>query len=255
MKYIIGAHTDVGIKKSVNQDAISIKVAETPYDEVLMGTVCDGLGGLDCGEIASSYVLKKFTEWFSNQLVSILNDSKFEDVLKSQWYDLVFDLNNKLLEYGKEKNMKLGTTLTNILVFKGKYYVIHIGDTRLYEINRKIKQLTNDHTLVAREVSLGHITMEQAKNDKRKNVLLQCIGVTPKLEPDFFSGKTSKNTVYLLCSDGFRHKISENEILDKFSPAAILSKDDIVKKCREVIEIDKQRMETDNITAGVIKII
>ena len=73
------------------------------------------------------------------------------------------------------------------------------------------------------------------------------------VEPEFVKGRTLKNAVYMLCSDGFRHQISEQEMLDKIGPKAVKTDQDIEFGCRYLTETVKSRKESDNITVAVIK--
>ena len=66
LHYTVAAQTDVGIFKDVNQDSMTVKVADTPYGEVAFAVICDGMGGLDQGEVASALVVRAFEEWFIN---------------------------------------------------------------------------------------------------------------------------------------------------------------------------------------------
>lgn len=114
---------------------------------------------------------------------------------------------------------------------------------------------TEDQTLVAREVKMGRMTPEQAERDPRRNVLLQCIGASKVVEPTFICGNYNKNECYMLCSDGFRHVVTANEIQNFFAPSQNsnekIMKDNIV----QLIELNKERQETDNISSILIKII
>ena len=71
------------------------------------------------------------------------------------------------------------------LLLKEKCYIAHVGDCRLYEIAEDIRQITKDHTLIERELAEGKILEDEARIDSRRNVLLQCIGVTKNLQIDF----------------------------------------------------------------------
>lgn len=104
-------------------------------------------------------------------------------------------------------------------MYENQYYIIHVGDSRVYLINDKVNLLTHDQTFVAREIAAGRMTKEQAKTDSRRSVLLQCVGASPVVEPEFLSGTIQKNAVYMLCSDGFRHQITEEEMLVKIGPS------------------------------------
>ena len=64
----------------------------------------------------------------------------------------------------------------------------HVGDTRIYTLSDTLQQLTEDHTFIAREIKRGNMTIEEAKKDNRRNVLLQCIGVNEFFEPQYENG-------------------------------------------------------------------
>ena len=112
--------------------------------------------------------------------------------------------------------------------------------------------MTKDQTFVAREVSRGTLTAEQARTDKRRNMLLQCVGASAKLEPDIMTGRIEKG-VYMLCTDGFRHEISEREMFENLNPDVLRNKDIMQKNARYLIDQIKLRQEKDNISVILIK--
>lgn len=254
MEYIAAYHTDVGISKKTNQDSLAIKVVETPNGRVAFSIVCDGMGGLSKGELASKEVIMAFSDWFDNTLIDEINSKTFsEEGLVSQWNDIIQTQNKRLGEYGEKNNLMLGTTVSAILLFNDNYYIVHVGDSRVYCMTDKVVQLTKDQTFIAREIAAGRMTEEQSKTDPRRSVLLQCVGASQVVEPEFVKGIVTKNAVYMLCSDGFRHQISEQEMLDKIGPAAVKTEQDIEFGCRYLTETVKNRKESDNITVAVIK--
>ena len=97
------------------------------------------------------------------------------------------------------------------------------------------------------------LTPEQAETDSRRSILLQCVGASPVVEPDFIRGYITQNASYLLCSDGFRHKISEDEIMAKLSPLAAPDEDKMKEGCIFLTDLVKYRKETDNITVLLVK--
>ena len=155
--------------------------------------------------------------------------------------------------YGADNNIMLGTTVSALLIYGDEFYIVHVGDSRVYELRDSVRILTRDQTFVAREIAAGRMTPEEAKTDPRRSVLLQCVGASAEVKPDFLKGKTQRNAIYLICSDGFRHQISEEEILDKLGPNAIKSDEDMKYGCVYLTEMVKNRKETDNITVAVIK--
>ena len=254
MEYIAAYHTDVGISKKTNQDSLAIKVVETPNGRVAFSIVCDGMGGLSKGELASKEVIMAFSDWFDNTLIDEINSKTFsEEGLVSQWNDIIQTQNKRLGEYGEKNNLMLGTTVSAILLFNDNYYIVHVGDSRVYCMTDKVVQLTKDQTFIAREIAAGRMTEEQSKTDPRRSVLLQCVGASQVVEPEFVKGIVTKNAVYMLCSDGFRHQISEQEMLDKIGPAVVKTEQDIEFGCRYLTETVKNRKESDNITVAVIK--
>lgn len=253
MEFITGAYTDVGIKKSKNQDSHSITVANTPYGKIAFAVICDGMGGLAKGEVASSYVVGLFDRWLRTDLPNVLKNGSMQD-LEYQWNEIVQSANIKIAEYSKQFGINMGTTLTAVLLHNNKGYAVHVGDTRLYQItDSSLEILTEDQTLVAREVRRGNMTPEQAEADPRRNVLLQCIGASRVVVPQFLQFDFDINQTYMMCSDGFRHKVSEQEIHKAFSPSVISDKQVVIDNSKALVELNKSRMETDNITVLTIK--
>lgn len=247
-------NTDVGIKKKTNQDSLAIKIADTPEGQVLFTLVCDGMGGLAKGEVASKEVIMAFCDWFDNQMVSMIDNGSFSDeALRYQWVRLAIEQNEKIKTYGEQNGIMLGTTISAFLVYRGKYYILHVGDSRVYEITSGIRQLTADQTLVAREIAAGRLTPEQAETDSRRSVLLQCIGASPVVEPDFIVGTVTTGAHYMLCSDGFRHKITPDEMIEKIGPGACSDEVQMKEGCVFLTELVKYRRETDNVTVVLIK--
>ena len=130
----------------------------------------------------------------------------------------------------------------------------HVGDSRAYHLENQLIQLTEDHTFVAREVQKGRMTPEQAVHDSRRNVLLQCIGVNEFFEMQFLEGNIRQGEAILLCSDGFRHMITPDEIYENLKPDGMHNESDIRSKLQKLVQLNKQRQETDNISAVYIKL-
>lgn len=256
MKYIATYHTDVGITKKTNQDSLAMKIVDTKDGEIAFSIVCDGMGGLSKGELASKEVVIAFCNWFDDVFLPDIDQSSFdENKVMTQWNDIIQTQNKRLGEYGIANNIQLGTTVSALLLYKNSYYIVHVGDSRIYRMEQGVTQLTNDQTFIAREIAAGRMTPEQAKTDPRRSVLLQCVGASPVVEPEFIKGEVSENTVYMLCSDGFRHQITDAEMYDKIGPYATKDEEDMKYGCIYLTEMVKSRKETDNITVALIKVI
>ncbi len=255
MNYQIALRTDVGIKKQTNQDSCSIQQAETEKGTILQAIVCDGMGGLSKGEVASATVIRTFTAWFEKDLPRLLGQNGSLDDIRHQWSRMIKQQNQNIAAYGKSLGLQLGTTITALLITEsGDYLIGHVGDSRVYRItDDTIEMLTEDQTVVAREIQLGHMTPEEARKDPRRNVLLQCVGASRVVEPAFYYGTTKPGQCLMLCSDGFRHTVSSEEIQKAFSPRNNPDEDTMETNIETLIERNKFRHETDNITAVLIK--
>lgn len=252
MRFIATADTDIGISKDTNQDSVLIKHAMADGKEILLAVVCDGMGGLSKGELASATVIRAFAKWFDEELPFELENVDLQ-VIGAKWSLLLKELNTQILEYSKENGIEgVGTTFSGILFIDDQYVIGHVGDTRIYHIGSSMTQLTTDQTFVAREISRGTMTLEQAKTDKRRNLLLQCIGASKVVEPQNICGKTEKGA-YMLCSDGFRHEITEAEIYESLNPINLMNKDAMHNNAKYLIEQNKSREEKDNISVLLIK--
>ena len=253
MRYTVAAETDIGIRKSINQDSLLVKHAETESGEILLAVVCDGMGGLDKGELASATVIQRFATWFEQELPKELVHPDLA-VIAQKWELMIKELNTKIGNYGQRQRVQLGTTVTAILCVGDRYLILHVGDTRLYFLEETtIHQLTTDHTFIAREIKRGTMTFEQAKVDKRRNMLLQCVGASAQVEPEMLYGNI-RSGVCLLCSDGFRHEIGEAEMLQTLHASVLKDQKTMKTQLHHLIELVKQRKERDNISAILVKI-
>ena len=253
MKYFASASTDVGIVKNTNQDSVCIKIAEVEgKGQVALAMVCDGMGGLAKGELASATVIRRFSEWFEKELPSVVNSYSWND-LASKFTNMVKELNYKILEYGKGAEINLGTTLSLMLIIEDKYMIVHVGDSRIYEISNGVHQLTEDQTFIRREIKAGRMTPQEAKTHPKRNMLLQCVGASREVNPDVTFGDIKADCVYLFCSDGFRHVISDDEMYENFKPLKINSIEDMKNNSEYLINVVKKRNERDNITVALLK--
>lgn len=253
MEFLVSANTDIGLVKDTNQDGLSVKVINTPMGRMAFAILCDGMGGLSKGEVASTTLISAFDDWVYNELPLLCNSPIDDAVIRSQWERIVVEQNKKIGAYGASQGIRLGTTIVVALFTQTRYYILNIGDSRAYEISDEFIQITNDQTFVAREVQLGRMTEEEAKTDSRRSVLLQCVGASDDVYPDMFFGETRKDAVYMLCSDGFRHEITPEEIHSYFHPNVMLDVDSMNANTLQLIETNKQRAERDNISVAIVR--
>lgn len=254
MNFLTAFHTDVGIRKKTNQDSLLINQAQTDFGNVLLAVICDGMGGLAKGEVASACMIQSFADWFRQELPSMLSAGLRPEALRESWESLISHVNHKITNYSISNSVSMGTTCAALLIVDNVYYIMNIGDSRVYLISDNIYQLTKDQTYVQREMDAGRMTREQAMVDPQRNVLLQCVGASPVIMPDFYMGDVSINQCYMLCSDGFRHVITPQELYQYLNPVTATDSATMQRNLAYVTELNKQRMETDNITAALIRV-
>lgn len=252
MNFKIAVHTDIGIKRNINQDSVLIKTVQTDWGTVLMAAVCDGMGGLEKGELASATFVRMLSAWFEEKFPAVLYGGFHRQLLEKSWSELFVQVNAKIHSYSHLQGIQMGTTAAILLLIGQNYYIGNVGDTRIYQIGQTIQQLTKDQTLIQTEVDQGRISYEEAGKDSRRNVLLQCIGASKVVVPEYRAGTVSKGSSFLLCSDGFRHVITKEELYQSLNPEKILEEQKMKEQLIFLTELNKKRLETDNITAVLI---
>ena len=254
--YIYSYATTEGIVKKVNQDALMIKIARYNDKDILFSAVCDGIGGLTGGEDASSFVISKLSEWFDADYPDILRSGKtILDARKS--LDKYLHRINDAINICSEKSGGMGTTLTSLLVdpFLDSVMIAHVGDTRLYRIYEdRIEAVTSDHSIVAEEVRRGIMTEETARFDKRQNQITNCIGAgeTGRVY-DYMIQRPETDCLYMICSDGFRKMVSDEEIHRRLLPSENKNRDILKSNLEYLMKLNMERNEADNITALAVR--
>ncbi len=255
MRYFTSHFSVAGRVRPVNEDSLCYRQAFFSGHEIVMATICDGMGGLSRGEVASSHVTKRLYDWFELRLPELLEKYDFDrEVIINEWKRLIGSENRMLYEDGRNSGSKLGTTLSVIVIYKGLYVIGHVGDSRIYHVRLRCKKLTSDQSLVEKELTEGVITRRQAKHDKRINILLECIGASEKVHPLFYTG-TVKSGKILLCTDGFWHKLRTFVLpiyLLQFWPVDLRKNNE--KKLKKITTINEARGEEDNISSILIDI-
>lgn len=259
MGFLSIAHTDIGIRKNTNQDSVLIKEASTDYGRVHLSVICDGMGGLAKGEVASATLIRAFSYWFEEKFPFILYEERENDridfnALQKSWNQLVDEINVKIADYGEVCHAPCGTTLATLLLVEGHYYIANVGDSRVYLLRDRMESITKDQTFVQREIDEGRMSPEEAAVHPQKNVLLQCVGASPVVVPDFYEGTYKEGDTFLLCSDGFRHVISADEFIKILDPQGLTSEKAMKDAAIYCTELNKQRKENDNISVIITKV-
>ena len=134
MEFLLACYTNKGRIKEVNQDALLINRERHRGKEAVLAVICDGMGGLECGETASAEVIRAFDLWFREDFQDLADQEEFEDELYDSWEMLFQKVHQKIREYGRIRGIRIGTTATAMLLWEERFYIAHVGDCRIYEI-------------------------------------------------------------------------------------------------------------------------
>lgn len=254
MDLISAYHSEKGKNRPTNQDGLLIKTASSLKGKIGLFVVCDGMGGLNKGELASATVIRGLSNWFANQLPNHIQHQRSSDDIWLSFEKRVQELNRDIVQYGDSKNIQLGTTLTALFLFESSFYIAQVGDSRAYHFSNGVEQVTEDQSLVAREVTRGVLTSEEARTHPKRHVLLQCIGVQDEIELVVKKGPLKTNDGFLLCTDGFYQQITNEELRLYFVDQTIHSRELGAESLRQLAKRTVQRGETDDLSAIYLKI-
>lgn len=222
--------TDVGKVRQMNQDYVF--ATDEPLGSLPnLLVVADGMGGHKAGDFAS-----KFTVETLKEEVKLSVKEEPETVL----LEAAQSANHKLIQTA-ETDVKLdgmGTTLVAATVIDHTLHFINVGDSRLYLINKSIRQLSRDHSLVEEMLRLGGISEEEAKNHPDKNIITRAIGVKEQVEADYYEFALNKGDVILMCTDGLCNMVNEEEIFA------------IIKGARDIVEAGQLLIDRANENGG-----
>lgn len=250
-EYIAGYYTDKGIKKRINQDSLCIRKAVYKGKQLMFAIVCDGMGGLTSGEEASAVVVQVFAEAFVKQIATLAVQDDWEEI-KKQWYRYIVELNQKLYEYGTQEGTPMGTALSAILLAGDEYIAVQVGDSRIYRLTDKLQQITEDQSFAAYAVKSGNMTIQQVQQDPRRNMLLECVGASETVHPEFYQGHVGVGDRFILCTDGF-WRTEDAMALAQSWEHAMQTEEQIRKNMYVRVQKAMERGETDNITVIYIE--
>lgn len=222
--------TDIGRKREINQDYV-FATDETIGNLPNLLVVADGMGGHRAGDFASRFTVEVLAEEVQNS-----KETHPEQILGNA----IQTANERLMEEAaKDSRLEgMGTTLVAATILDHVLYFANVGDSRLYLINKEIRQLSKDHSMVEEMVRLGGLTEEEAKHHPDKNIITRAMGVKDKVEPDFFEYRLKGGDTILMCSDGLTNMVDDDEIFQ------------IAKSARDIVEAVETLIQRANENGG-----
>ena len=233
------ALTDTGRVRTANQDYVYASVEPVGSLPNLF-VVADGMGGHQAGDYASRYIVENLVSYLqyteNSQIVPLLR----EGILK---------VNTMLYQESKEKPelSGMGTTLVAAVADEITLYVANVGDSRLYLVRDRIRQVTRDHSYVEELVSLGRLERGSKDYKDKKNIITRAVGTEDKLLVDFFEVGLEPGDFILMCSDGLSNMLEDVEMEE------IVGSDlELEEKAEKLITVANDNGGKDNIAVVLV---
>ena len=186
-----------------------------------------------------------------NNLWSLIVRNLLQKEHWSEWLKEAFFHVNKLLFEHASDNAELkgmGTTLDAALINGRSCLVTHVGDSRVYAINKEgVRQITRDHSYVNILLDSGEITEEEAAIHPQRNWIMKAVGSEKHIEPDLYSMELDDETFLLICTDGLSNKVDKGSIYD-----IVMSDTTLRQKAEILIDLANQMGGEDNISVIVL---
>ncbi len=231
--------TDIGRKRKLNQDYVFStegQIGNLPNVFI----VADGMGGHNAGDYASKYTVET--------IVETIAASKEQDVV-AILTQAIAAANVHIRKKAREDAYLsgMGTTVVVATVQGRLLQVANVGDSRLYVVGEKMRQVTRDHSLVEEMVRMGELSKEEARTHPDKNIIMRAVGVQDTIAIDFFEVELQDGDMILMCSDGLTNMLEDEEIR-----TILESCSEIEEKVERLVEAANENGGKDNITVILI---
>ena len=236
---LVAAASDIGCVRTNNEDSFGYDPARHAY------VVCDGMGGMAAGEVASQLAVQTFLATFAANGNGVAVEAVLEQAIRSA--------NAAVHQAGMQADKKgMGTTLVAACVQGERLYIGNVGDSRAYLIqHHECKQITIDHSYLNELIRTGVVDVKDAASVDVKGmqtVITRAIGVEASVDPDFFSLTLTPGDVVLLASDGLTRYVDQKEL------SLVVGSCDLNGSAQNLISLAKERGGTDNITVLLLQV-
>jgi protein phosphatase len=248
MRLRVGAATDIGRVRTLNEDAYTLRAEQGLF------VVCDGMGGAPAGEIASELAVEAILDHLDTAALAPSRPSDEQGYLPqtSRLADAMRRSNEFIYNRAQQdpRHSQMGTTVVGAWVAGHIASVAHVGDSRAYLWHdNQLEALTRDHSLVEAQVHAGLLNREQSMQSEHQNILLRALGREPQVEVDLSEVPLQRGDYLLLCSDGLTRMVTERTLAD-----AIVELRDPQWICDSLIDTANRNGGADNITVVVVEV-
>ena len=235
--------TDVGLRRHENQDTFAVEQGE----KLLIAVVCDGMGGAEGGQIASSLAV----EIFMKEIRALLRADMTAGQLRELASFCVAKANTAVYQRALQEPayQGMGTTLVSAVAGERDAVICNVGDSRAYLIhNGEMMRITHDHSVVQTLVENGDITAEEARTHPNRNLITRALGPDETTLCDAFDVSFAHGDKILLCTDGLVVTATDEEIC-----RIVCADKRAEEKLDDLIALAKAQGAPDNVTAVLIE--
>lgn len=247
----VGHGSDVGRVRPLNEDYHRVWQFPVRGGELTLLAVADGMGGAASGEVASKLAMEVLDESFSRYVQELEHGRTVVGI--DRLAEKAVRLANRRVYAAAIRNQGrrgMGTTLTFVAVHGRKAFVGHVGDSRAYMVrNKKIYQLTRDHSWVEEQLEKGLITEEEAEHHEWRNLITRALGTRPQVAPDTVEIEVKKGDIFVISTDGLHSLVKPEEIL-----AEVRRTQDRQSSVEFLISLANERGGPDNITLVIAEV-
>lgn len=236
----ISAKTDIGAVRDSNQDAYDAGLFESGD---AWAVVCDGMGGVSGGQVASKICVERVSEAIKRGYRDNMTVKTAQNLLNSAICaanSAVFSEAQSNREYGG-----MGTTVVAVMIIRGMAVIAHVGDSRAYVFSDDIELITKDHSLVQYLCDTGKITELEAQNHPDRNIITRAVGILSFVDVEFDLTEVGNEKNLLLCTDGLSGSVGADDMFNIIKENAGSSAEKLVEKAIEA-------GSRDNITAVLL---
>jgi serine/threonine protein phosphatase PrpC len=230
--------SDVGKVRDHNEDACLVDIENNLF------IVSDGMGGAHAGELASKVVVEVLPRIIKKRIEKLKSPSPKSVGLSLR--NAIIELSRQLHDRSADQIglRGMGATVVLVLLRDGKAYIANLGDSRAYLFRgNRLKQLTEDHSIVGILLRHGDITPEEAKKHPARGRLSRYVGMEGEVYPDVRTLAVKTGDRLLLCSDGLTNMVPDDEI------AFVLAEGSNPQSaCETLVKAANTAGGTDNIT-------
>lgn len=238
------ALTDRGTVRNENQDCA--RVTEIRACGVVAAVVCDGMGGVHGGKLASELAASAFMAEFRRGLLA---GSRKRPALEALLRAACDAANRVVYQYSctNTECAGMGTTLVAAALHGASAAVLNVGDSRAYLLApRRMTQVTKDHSLVQAMVDAGELTSAQARRHPKRNFVTRAVGVDAQVRADCFTLRLRPGERLLLCSDGLTNTLPDACV------SRLCRTRSAERACRRLIAEALAQGARDNVTAVIV---